>query len=250
MTLAYDGTHYHGWQVQPDMITIQGRIESALKTITAQEVTLVGAGRTDAGVHALHQVAAFSTDTHLEPNTIKRALNATLPVDIRIISADYVSEDFNPRFSAKAKRYAYVISLGDLINPFFYRYTWHLKQPLDVVQIKAASAMLIGRVDFKSFCATDTDVKTTVREVFDLRVQRLTSLEFIGFSISGNFIKVSIEADGFLRHMVRNIVGTLVDVGKGRISSQEMVGIVAAKDRRRAGQNAPAKGLFLEQIYY
>ncbi|MBF0317691.1 MAG: tRNA pseudouridine(38-40) synthase TruA [Nitrospirae bacterium] len=250
LTLSYDGTHYHGWQVQPATETIQGRIEGALRTITSAGVDLVGAGRTDAGVHALGQIAAFTSDTHLPPHTIMRALNALMPADIRVIDADYAPEGFHPRFSAKAKRYVYVISMGTSVNPFLYRYCWHIGHPLDITEMATAADTLTGRHDFKSFCASDTDIKTTIREVTALRIEQLPLLRFMDFGIAGDFVRVSIEADGFLRHMVRNIVGTLAAVGRGRLNTQGVSDILAARDRRSAGENAPARGLFLERVFY
>ncbi|MBF0338816.1 MAG: tRNA pseudouridine(38-40) synthase TruA [Nitrospirae bacterium] len=250
LTLSYDGTHYHGWQVQPATETIQGRIERSLRRITLKDVTLIGAGRTDAGVHALGQVAAFSVDTHLPPHTIMRALNAILPADIRILDAGYAPDGFHPRFSARAKRYAYVISMGGAVSPFLYRYCWHIGHPLDVTAMATAAGTLTGKHDFKSFCASDTDIKTTIREVTTLGVEQLPLLRFMDFGIAGDFLRVSIEADGFLRHMVRNIVGTLVAVGRGRLNHEGVRDILEAKDRRRAGENAPARGLFLERVFY
>ncbi|MBF0536923.1 MAG: tRNA pseudouridine(38-40) synthase TruA [Nitrospirae bacterium] len=251
LTLSYDGTHYHGWQVQPAMVTIQGCIEGALRAITSAEIDLVGAGRTDAGVHALGQVATFSSNTRLSPGTIMRALNAILPADIRVMDSEYVADDlFHPRFSARAKRYTYVISMGGVASPFFYRYSWHINHPIDVAKMTTAAGILVGRHDFKSFCASDTDIKTTIREITALRVEQLHLLRFMEFGIVGDFVRVTVEADGFLRHMVRNIVGTLVGVGRGRVDPKEIDDIIAARDRRCAGENAPARGLFLEQVFY
>ncbi len=250
LIIQYDGTNYHGWQIQPDRLTIQGTIETLLYKITSEKISLAAAGRTDAGVHALAQVATFFTTSRLSPEIFLKALNSLLPGDIKIAHADNVTYDFHPRYSARKKRYFYHISNETFINPFLNRYVWNAKYPLNASHISTAKSYLIGRHDFRSFSSTHTDVKTTIRKIFELNIENLNSLSFMGVIIKGKFIKISIEADGFLRHMVRNIVGTLIEVGRGRIEPQNIKSILLMKDRNLAGPTAPAKGLFLEEVIY
>ncbi len=210
----------------------------------------MSSGRTDAGVHALAQVATFSTTSRLNPETFMKALNALLPREIRIIQADSVPGNFHPRYNAKRKRYFYIIVSDSFISPFFFRYAHHVKHDLDISLMSTAANYVIGRHDFKSFSASETGVKTTVREVFTLKVEKLSSLPFAGIQLKGNLIKISIEADGFLRHMVRNIIGTLIEVGREKIEPARIEFILLKKDRCLSGPTAPGNGLFLEKVFY
>ncbi|MCG6550817.1 MAG: tRNA pseudouridine(38-40) synthase TruA [Candidatus Magnetominusculus sp. LBB02] len=248
LLLQYDGANYSGWQRQPNAVTIQGSIEEALSKITGRATVLTGAGRTDAGVHALGQAASFFTESQLLPDVFLRAVNALLPHDIRVVGADYVADDFHCRFSAWRKRYFYVVLNDSPVSPFVCRYVWNVKYALNIEAMKQSAAALAGRHDFKSFCAADTDVQNTVREVFHIEVEPMRTLPFMGAEIKGNFIKITIEADGFLRHMVRNIAGTLVDIGRGKAG--DIREILKAADRKMAGVTAPGRGLFLEKVYY
>ncbi|WP_420265994.1 tRNA pseudouridine(38-40) synthase TruA [Candidatus Magnetominusculus dajiuhuensis] len=250
LILQYDGTNYRGWQMQPNTTTVQGLIEEALCKITGRATAVTSAGRTDSGVHALGQAASFFTDSRLTPDIFQRALNALLPYDIRAVAARYVSGDFHCRFSARRKRYFYVISNAPSASPFMYRYVWEVRHPLDIAAMQKASISLVGRYDFKSFCASDTDVDNTVREVFSIEARPMPCISFMGAEIKGQFIKITIEADGFLRHMVRNITGTLVDVGRGKTSPADVENILTAKDRKKAGMTAPGRGLFLDRVFY
>ncbi|MEO5359296.1 MAG: tRNA pseudouridine(38-40) synthase TruA [Nitrospirota bacterium] len=250
LTLQYDGTSYCGWQRQPNSLTIQGLIEESLCKITGRATTLNGAGRTDSGVHALGQTASFFTDSRLTPDIFQKALNSLLPSDIRVISSDYVPDDFHCRFSAKRKRYFYVICNNSPVSPFTYRYVWEVKHDLDVAAMQKASVRLIGRYDFKSFCAADTDVNNTIREIFHIEIKPVSCITFMGAEIKGKFIKITIEADGFLRHMVRNITGTLADIGRGKTHPEAIEQILNAMDRKKAGMTAPGRGLFLDKVYY
>jgi len=247
--LEYDGTAYQGWQIQKRGTTIQGILEDRIEKITGKRSRAIGASRTDAHVHALGQVAAFRTGSKLEPEVIKRALNALLPHDIRILEASEVDDSFHPRYSAKRKSYFYIITNQRDSSVFLYRYTWPVQQPLELTPIKEAAQVLIGVHDFSSFRSTGSSVKNPVREVFSLGVERFGKIDFMTAVIEGEFLKIRIEADGFLRHMVRNIVGTLVGVGKGRIP-YGVKEILESCDRRRAGPTAPPNGLFLERIVY
>ncbi|MBF0517748.1 MAG: tRNA pseudouridine(38-40) synthase TruA [Nitrospirae bacterium] len=250
LSIQYDGTNYLGWQRQPNALTIQGVVEEAIERITGTATTVAASGRTDSGVHALGQTASFFTESRLTPNIFQKALNALLPYDIRVISAELAAADFHCRFSATRKRYFYVIYNDSPVSPFVYRYVWHVKHALDVEAMQRASETLKGRHDFKSFCAADTDVQSSVREIFAIAIEPLPCISFLDTMITGKFIKLTIDADGFLRHMVRNITGTLVDVGRGKTDASAIQQILNAKDRKKAGVTAPGRGLFLDRVFY
>ncbi len=250
LLIEYDGTAYHGWQIQADKTTIQGLIEERILKITGEQSSVLGASRTDAGVHALGQVAVFRTESRLDAGTIKRALNAVLPRDIRVLDASDADDSLHPRADAIKKTYFYIITNQRNSSVFFNRYSWLVPQKLELNSIIEAAHTLIGRYDFSSFMGTGSDVKDFVREIYSLNVEKLGSIDFMTASLKGDFIKISIEANGFLRHMVRNIVGTLVETGRGRIPAEKMQDILASHDRRLAGQNAPPNGLFLEKVVY
>lgn len=250
LILEYEGTAYHGWQVQKDRITIQSVLEEKVFRVTGEPSGVVGASRTDAGVHAFGQVAVFRTQSKLDAATIKRALNAVLPQDIRVLAATEVGSSFHPREDALRKRYVYIIANQRMSSAFLYRYTWIVPQRLGINLMEQAARMLIGKHDFSAFMGTGSEIKHPVREIYSLDVEKLDTIDFMTVCLKGTFIKMTIEANGFLRHMVRNIIGTLVEIGRGRIPLEEMKEILESRDRRRAGQTAPAKGLFLERIDY
>ena len=250
LLIEYDGTAYHGWQIQKSKPTIQNILEEHILRITGETSKVIGASRTDADVHALGQVAVFRTQSMLEPETIRKALNATLPYDIRIREVSEVNDAFHPRFDACKKSYFYIIANQRISSAFLYRYTWIVQQTLDRASMKKAARILIGTHDFSSFQGARSSVITPVREVFSLSIEDLKSIDFMTARFKGNFIKIRVEANGFLRHMVRNIVGTLVEIGRGRISFHEMKDILKSRNRRLAGPTAPAHGLFLEKIMY
>ena len=250
LTLQYDGTDYSGWQVQVKETTIQGLLEHALAEITGSPTRVTGAGRTDAGVHALEQTAVFNTESDLQPDVFLRALNARLPDDIRVIASAEVPEDFHPRYSARNKTYSYLISCHVPYSVFLKRYSWHVSYPLNCDAMKEAGGYLIGKHDFSSFRASGCSSKHPVRDISELRVRKLDSVDFMGFRFNVPVVKITITANAFLRHMARNIIGTLVEVGKGKIVPAKMKEILEAKDRKIAGKTAPARGLFLEKITY
>lgn len=250
LLLEYDGTAYHGWQLQPEGDTLQGVIEDRIAKITGEHSKIVGASRTDAGVHALGQTATFRTGSGLDATTIKKALNALLPRDIRILDASEAEDSFHPRKDAVEKSYFYIISNQRKSSVFLYRYSWLVVQQLDMRPMKEAAEVLIGSHDFSSFMGTGSDIQSPVREVLSLSIERLESIDFMTVALNGNFIKIRIAANGFLRHMVRNIVGTLAEIGRGRIPANAMKEILSSRDRKHAGQTAPPNGLFLEQIVY
>ena len=238
--IEYDGTNYHGWQRQKHDRTIQQEIEQALSTMTAGRVTLNGSGRTDTGVHALGQVANFLCETDLPESTFQKGLNSLLPDDIVIRDCRLVDEIFHARYDVKSKVYHYRILNRKLPSAFERQYAWFIRRKLDTAAMRSAIADIIGSHDFKSFEGTGSPRSHTTRNILaaDLSEHEDGSLIF------------KIEADGFLRYMVRNIVGTLVDVGLNKITPAEFKGILESKDRSNASATAPAQGLFLMEVKY
>jgi len=250
LLLEYDGSNYQGWQSQKAGNTIQDILRERIVSITGEQIRLSGASRTDAGVHALGQVAVFDTHSDLTTDVLKRALNAKLPEDIRILAIEETDATFNPRFDAVKKRYIYLISLGKNESAFLNKYRWQLRTALDLDAMKEAASAMCGEHDFSSLRGSGCSAKTTVRHIHLLEITGLHAVEFMTVPIKGDCIKVSIEANAFLRHMVRNIVGTLVEVGRGRIAVKDISVILDARDRTKAGPTAPASGLFLERVIY
>jgi len=239
LTVAYDGTNYVGWQRQAIGTSVQGVIEASLRELDGREVVLHGAGRTDAGVHALGQVASCALDRAIDADVLRRALNARLPADIRVVSAQTVAPDFHARFTARAKTYRYRIYNADVMSPFERHYAWHVFGALDVDAMDDAARCLEGRHDFAAFHTAAGTTRTTERTVASSRVRR-----------DSHFVIYEITGDGFLRHMVRAIVGTLVDIGRGRQPPEAMREVLVSRDRGRAGPTAPASGLFLVGVEY
>jgi tRNA pseudouridine38-40 synthase len=240
LVLEYDGSTYHGWQRQKGVLTIQEVVETRLALMLQVPVRLTGAGRTDAGVHARGQVANFFARTSIPTERLFRGLNSLLPPDIVALELTEVHRAFHARFQARSKVYEYCIHNAALAPALGRHYVWHIRQPLGWDLMAAGLRSLEGRHDFASFQAAGSDVRHTERVVLAT-----------GITSAAEHIRViSIEADGFLRHMVRNIVGTLVEVGRGRLSVAELAGVVAARDRRRAGMTAPARGLCLKRVRY
>lgn len=240
LTIEYDGTSYHGWQMQKDLRTVQGEITNALGTIMQQKVPVIGSGRTDAGVHALGQVASFRCNTRLLPGDIMNALNSLLPDDIVIIDCAAVSPDFHAQYSAKSKTYLYRILNRKIPAAVFRHYAWHVKPPLDLDAMDRAASLLVGRHDFSSFEGAGSPKLSSERTVTEAFFKKET----------GGYIGFHVTADGFLKHMVRNIVGTLVEVGLGKIEPSRITEILGAKERSMAGATAPAHGLFLVSVTY
>lgn len=250
LLIEFDGANYQGWQTQRSGLTIQDCMSRTISGITGESIKLTSASRTDAGVHALGQVAVFRTDSGLTADTMKRALNARLPKDIRILGAEALDHEFHPRYQAVKKSYFYLIEKTQKQSVFFHRYTWRVPVSLDIDSMNKASELLLGEHDFSAFRGTGCGAKTTVRTIHSLTLSRHDYIDFMTARVQGDFIKIRIEANAFLRHMVRNIVGTLAEVGKGRISPESLTDILASCDRKKAGPTAPAKGLFLEKVYY
>jgi len=240
LLIEYDGTNYIGWQVQAKGPTIQGMIEGKLKLLTGENVRLTGSGRTDAGVHAFEQVAHFRTTSHMDVRSIQKALNSLLPSDIAIKKVEESGESFHSRKQAKSKIYEYQIINQPVRSVFHRGYAWHIPQRLDWEKVRQATKKLVGEHDFSSFRSTGTPTKTTVRKIFRAEWKRGKD----------GLVRFEIEGGGFLKQMVRAIVGTLVEVGKGKISPEGFQDILESRDRKKAGPTAPAHGLFLKEVKY
>lgn len=240
LTIEYDGTSYFGWQRQKDPNTIQGTIEHAIRRLTGHNVTLTGSGRTDAGVHALGQVANFHADTRLAAGDIGRALNSLLPGDIVILSCDEMPDNFHARFDAVSKIYRYRLLNRPAPPAIGRQYAWHIKKPLDACSMRDALDHLRGMHDFKAFEGAGSPRAHSVRHVMKAEL----------IERNGHGFDFEIEANGFLRHMVRNIVGTLVDIGLSRNPPDDLGKILETADRSKAGITAPPHGLFLVHVNY
>jgi tRNA pseudouridine38-40 synthase len=239
LIVEYDGSDYHGWQIQPNGRTIQETLEAAVARFTGETVRVASAGRTDAGVHAAGQVVSFTLQTPRTTDVVLRALNALTPRDISITAADIVADDFDPRRAARSRTYVYRIWNARWPSPFWRRYAWHLPQPLDHDAMHAAAAALVGEQDFSAFQAADCDAENPVRRVLRSEVERDAPL-----------LTYTVEATAFLRHMVRTIIGTLVEVGRGDRPADDLPRLLATRDRAQAGATAPACGLCLQRVSY
>ena len=240
LIIEYDGTRYHGWQRQKDDRSIQGEIENALQKMTANRVTVIGSGRTDAGVHAKGQVASFECDTRLEADALLNGLNSLLADDIIIKACEHVNASFHARYDARSKIYHYTILNKPIPAAIGRQYFWFIRKSLHQDTMRAAVAHLIGRHDFKSFEGTGSPRQHTTRQII--------AAELI--ERNGGLLVFQIEADGFLRYMVRNIVGTLVDVGRQKLTPDDFKRILDSKDRSQASATAPAQGLTLIKVKY
>ncbi len=246
LTIAYDGADFHGWQLQPGLPTIQGALHEAIRQITQEPITIHGASRTDAGVHALGQVAHFKTHSTLDAQEIQRGMNALLPPSVRIVSAQEVGQDFHARWLAQGKTYRYRICRGDVLPPFDYRRALHYPWPLDEAAMSAAARLFEGQHDFTSFAAStgseeDDKDRDTQRVIHSSEIVREPDRDEIAYVVRGR---------SFLRYMVRKIVGTLIEVGKGRLAPSDIPEIFAARDRSRSGPTVPPEGLYLVALEY
>ncbi|MFQ5455101.1 MAG: tRNA pseudouridine(38-40) synthase TruA [Nitrospirota bacterium] len=239
LCLEYDGTNYHGWQRQPDVISIQGTIEERIKTIVQEDIVLTGAGRTDARVHALGQTANFKTRSQIAPSSLQRSLNRLLPSDIVVTDSQYVDEDFHARYSAKAKVYQYRILNRNYPTAINRDFIWNLNYNIDIRKMKIASDYLVGKHDFASFCSSIYQGKNTICHIYLLSIKKRDAL-----------ILVNIRGDRFLSHMVRNIVGALIDTGRDKILPSDIKKIMKAGERKGYGIIAPPEGLFLMEVIY
>lgn len=244
LTLAYDGSDFSGWQVQPDGVTIQGTLASAIGRITGEKVLPQASGRTDAGVHALAQIVTFVTESSVPTENFQKALNDLLPPSIRVLEVSEVGSEFHARHSAKAKTYRYRIFRGTICSPFLARYVWHFPYPLNEAAMIQAAGLVEGEHDFTSFAAVDPERRqeqpvTNVRTIFSSQWER-----------AGEELIYTVRGSGFLHHMVRNLVGTFILVGKDTLQSSDIARILEAKNRSAAGPTAPASGLYLVSVEY
>jgi tRNA pseudouridine38-40 synthase len=252
LTLAYDGSDFAGWQVQPDATTVQGTLASAIGRVTGEKVLPQGSGRTDAGVHALEQVVTFVTESSIPTANFVKALNDVLPVSVRVLEVEEAALDFHARKSARAKTYRYRIYRAGICPPFLARYVWHYPFPLDEPAMAHAAELVEGEHDFSSFAAVDPErVRafnhdgpckfeiSNIRRIFSSNWQR-----------QGDEFVYMVKGSGFLHHMVRNLVGTFILVGKGTLQPEDVTRIVQARDRSAAGATAPASGLYLVGVEY
>ena len=246
LTLAYDGTAYVGWQRQATGVSVQGLLESALAPFEGGPVPVVGAGRTDAGVHALGQVASFPLLHAIGPDALVRALNARLPADVRALGGEDAPPGFHARRDARHKTYRYRLLNGPVAGPLEARFAWHVPEPLDIAALVDALRRVEGTHDFAAFQASGSSARTSVRRV----LRATASLAPAADPGGGEVVTIELTADGFLRHMVRNIVGTVVEVGRGRRAPACMEVVLAGRDRSAAGATAPPQGLCLVRVAY
>jgi tRNA pseudouridine38-40 synthase len=239
LTVAFEGTSYHGWQIQPDLPTIQGVLSQAVGRVTEEEVTLYGSGRTDAGTHARGFVANFTTHSRIAPAQLVRALNSMLPRDVRILSARRMPSGFHARRNAFSKAYRYQIFLGPIMLPHLAREYFHFPYRIDFEKMEYAARQFVGEHDFASFAKTGSPAASTVRRIFRCELRK-----------RGYRLLLTVEGNGFLRHMVRNMAGTLLEVGKGIISVSEFQQLFFTRNRTLAGFTAPAHGLVLLKVRY
>jgi tRNA pseudouridine38-40 synthase len=245
LILAYEGSEFAGWQLQPDAVSVQGTLASAIGRITGEKVLPQGSGRTDAGVHALAQVATFVTESSVPAANFVKALNDILPASVRVLEAQEAAPDFHARKSARAKIYRYRIYRAAICPPFLARYLWHYPFPLEEQAMMRAAGLVEGEHDFTSFAAVDPErgregkPMSNVREIFSS-----------GWERQGDEFVYTVRGSGFLHHMVRNLVGTFILVGKGTLRAEDVTRIVQARDRSAAGATAPASGLYLVKVEY
>lgn len=246
LTIAYDGTDFHGWQIQANKPTIQGELVNVLQRLTQEKIYVHGAGRTDAGVHALGQVASFQTKSALSAPEFQRALNALLPPSIRIVASEEVGPDFHARWLAVCKTYRYRLYRGKVVPPTLWRYVLHYPFPLDEDAMRDAASRFVGTHDFTAFAASpdpeDSErERSTEREIYSAKLERTEDGEELIFTVSGR---------SFLRYMVRKMVGTLLDIGRGRLTPQDIDRLYESKDRSKAGPTVPPQGLVMVEVQH
>jgi tRNA pseudouridine38-40 synthase len=249
LTLMYDGTNYVGWQIQPNGLSVQALVQDAVRKMTGEETHVHGASRTDAGVHALGQVAHFETSRDIPPEGFQAGLNSILPEDVSVVLAEAVPQGFHARKEAKGKRDVYRAIVSKERNPFLRNRAWLLRQRPDMEEMQRAAGHLVGEHDFASFRAAGCGSRHAVRTIarIDVASRAITPEMMAG---EGELIEFLFDGNGFVRHMIRNIVGTLVDVGLGKIEAGDVLRIIAARERIEAGRCAPASGLYLVRVFY
>jgi tRNA pseudouridine38-40 synthase len=245
LTLQYDGTDFHGWQIQDDERTVQGELTRVLSLLEGRNVVVHGAGRTDAGVHALAQVASVKLQREITPERLRAAINGNLPRDVRVVRAEQAADDFHARFSAKGKTYRYRIFNAPFMSPFWWRYALQEARAVDVERMQRAARLFVGEHDWTAFSAAQSEATSRVRNLTALEVEERWSERW-----EGRLIDIKVSADGFLRYMVRAIAGTLLSVGRGEIDEEQIQRAIATGDRRLSGPTAPACGLTLMRVHY
>jgi tRNA pseudouridine38-40 synthase len=248
LVLAYDGTDFHGWQVQPGLPTIQGELAAAIERVCSERTLPQGSGRTDAGVHALAQVASVALESPIPGPNLLRALNRTLPASIRVVETTHAPFTFHARHSAVAKQYEYRIYRGEICPPELARYVYDLAWPLDIAAMQQAAPLVLGTHDFSSFAAVDPD--RTARMAADPDMDNVRTLTHSSWREEGNMLLYTVRGNGFLHHMVRNLVGTFLEIGRGQRSTADLPAVIASRNRMAAGATAPARGLFLHSVSY
>lgn len=238
-TMSYDGTDYHGFQIQKEDLTIEKILKDAVFNLTGENVDIVGCGRTDAGVHAINYTFNFKTNSKIPCDKFPVAFSTVLPSDISVLNCEEASDDFHSRFSAVKKTYKYIIYKGKIRNPFYDRYSYHYKFPLNIENMKKAAVKIEGEKDFKCFMAQGSPIKDTVRTIYDISIKE-----------NGDILEIEVTGNGFLYNMVRIIVGTLLSVGSGKTDFNDIDGIIESKKRENAGMTVPPQGLFLKEVYY
>ncbi len=239
LTVAYDGTNYHGWQLQPNVITIESVLNEKLSELFHEEIRVIGASRTDTGVHALGNIAVFDTEARMPAEKVSYALNQRLPEDIRIQKSQEVPLDFHPRHQNSRKTYEYKILNREFPQPIYRLYAHFTYVPLDIERMQRAADFLVGEHDFKSFCSVNTVAETTIRTIYGIQVEKQKEI-----------ITIRVTGSGFLYNMVRIIAGTLMEVGRGNLNPEDIPAILEALDRTKAGPTAPACGLTLVMYQY
>ena len=248
LIFQYDGANYSGFELQPGNRTVRSELEKALLKIYGKKIGVISASRTDAGVHALSNVINFKIDSPIPTSKLPQALNFYLPEDIRILKAEDKEKGFNARFDSKSKEYEYLIYNGPVLNPIFRRFVWQVKPKLDLKAMRKAAKILVGKHDFSSFCASRGDDRNFVRTIHSFVIRHSSFIIWGGSKLK--VISLRVTANGYLYKMVRNMVGTLAEVGLGRILPGEIEAILMANDRKLAGRTAPAAGLCLIKVNY
>ena len=245
LTLQYDGTDFHGWQMQGELRTVEGELTRALSLIDGRDVVVDGSGRTDAGVHAEGQVASVSLQRDITPEKLRAAINGNVAPDLRVMNAEIVSDDFHARYSARGKTYVYRVLNEPVLSPFWLRYAHQDARPLDLGLMRKCADLFLGEHDWTAFSAAQSDVETRIRTI-----TRLDVAERWDEQARGRMIEMTISADGFLRYLVRSIVGTLLSGGRGEVDEATIRQALTTGERALAGATAPAKGLTLVEVHY
>lgn len=245
LLLQYDGTEFHGWQIQDGLRTVQGELTRVLTLLDGRSVTVHGSGRTDAGVHAEGQVASVELNRDITPQKLRNAINGNLPADVRVLFADWAPDDFHARYSARSKTYCYRVVHGPAVSPFWSRYALQEARPLDLERIRSGALMFLGEHDWTAFSAAQSDAESRVRNIFQCDVDDRWSAR-----ARGHLIEISVSANGFLRYMVRSIVGTLLAIGRGELEEHAIKSAIDEGTRELVGATAPAHGLTLRSVQY